>query len=90
MRVTFDAVDRRGIIARDHQQPLNAGEPCLLVVILAVLGKVGHQIAVIGLRRAYLRERRGRLPAAALTGGRDHEIVGRDAKRVAAALRNRR
>ena len=45
----IDAVDRRGVIARDDEQPLNAGEPCLLVVIFAVFGKVGHQIAVVGL-----------------------------------------
>ena len=35
-------------IARDHQQPLNAGEPRLLVVIFAVLGEIGDQIAVVG------------------------------------------
>ena len=43
-----DAVDRRRVIARDHQQPLNAGEPRLLVVIFAVFGQIRHQIAVVG------------------------------------------
>ncbi len=74
----------------DHQQPLNAGEPCLLVIIFAVLGKIGHQIAVVGPRRVDLGEGRRALPAAALTRGGDHEIVGRDAKRIPAALRYRR
>ena len=43
-----DAVDRRRVIARDHQQPLDAGEPRLLVVIFAAFGEIGHQIAVVG------------------------------------------
>ena len=47
-----DAVDRGGVIARDHQQPLDAGEPRLLVVIFAVLGEIGDQIAVVGLASA--------------------------------------
>src|SRR5258708_24552636 len=73
---TVDAIDRRGIVTRHHQQPLNAGEPCLLVIILAVLGKIGHQIAVVGPRRVDLGKWRRALPAAALAGSRDHEIVG--------------
>ena len=55
-----DAIDRRRIVARDHQQPLNAGEPCLFVVIFAVFGKIGHQIAVIGLGRVDLGKGRRR------------------------------
>ena len=56
-----DAVDRGGVIARDHQQPLDAGEPRLLVVILGVLGEIGDQVAVVGPRRRDLGERRRRL-----------------------------
>jgi len=37
---TVDAVrSAPGVIPRDHQQPLNAGEPGLLVIIFAVLGR---------------------------------------------------
>ena len=85
-----DAVDRRGVVARDHQQPLDAGEPRLLVVIFAVLGEIGDEIAVVGLRRRDLGEWRRRLAGAALARGGDDEIVRRDAQRVAAVLRDRR
>ena len=85
-----DAVDRRGVIARDDQQPLDAGEPRLLVVIFGILGEIGDEVAVVGPRRRDLGERRGRLVAAALAGGGDDEIVRRDAQRVAAVLRDRR
>ena len=37
----IDAVDRGGVVARDHQQPLDAGEPRLLVVIFGILGEIG-------------------------------------------------
>ena len=85
-----DAVDRRRVIARDHQQPLNAGEPRLLVVIFAVLGQIRHQMAVVGPGRVDLGERRRGLSGAALAGRRNDEIVRRDAQRVVAALRHRR
>ena len=85
---TVDAIDRRGIVARDQQQPLNAGKPCLLVVILAVFGKISDQIAIARRRRIDLGKRSGRLPAAALASRGDDEIIGRDAQRIAAALWN--
>ena len=85
-----DAVDRRCVIACDDQQPLDAGEPRLLVVIFEILGEIGDQVAVVGPRRRDLGEGRRRLVAAALAGGGDDEIVRRDAQRVAAVLRNRR
>ena len=85
-----DAVDRGGVIARDDQQPLDAGEPRLLVVIFGILGQIGDEIAVVGPRRRDLGEGRRRLVAAALAGGGDDEIVRRDAQRVAAVLRDRR
>src|SRR6267378_2260508 len=87
---TVDAIDRPGIIACDRQEPLNTGKPGLFVIIFAVLGKIGHQIAVIGFRRVDLGERRGGLPTAARARRGYDEVVGRDAKRVAAALRDRR
>ena len=85
-----DAVDWRCVIARDHEQPLDAGEPRLLVVIFRVFGQVRHEVAVVGSRRGDLGKGYRRLPGAALPGGCDHEIVWRDAQRVAAVLRDRR
>ena len=85
-----DAVDRSGVIACDDKQPLDAGEPRLLVVIFGILGEIGNEVAVVGPRRRDLGEGRRRLVAAALAGGGDDEIFRRNAQRVAAALWNRR
>ena len=85
-----DAVDRRSIETCNHQQPLNAGKTRLVVIIFAVFGEISHQVAVVGAGRIYLRERRRRLPGPALTGGGDDEIIGSNAKGVAAVLRKRR
>ena len=41
-----DAVDWRRVVAGDHQQPLDAGEARLLVVIFGILGEIGDEIAV--------------------------------------------
>jgi len=85
-----DAVDRGRVIACDHQQPLNAGEPRLFIVIFGIFGEIGDKVAVVGLRRIDLREWRWRLAGAALARGGDDEIFRRDAQRIAAALRDRR
>src|SRR6185312_16285446 len=86
---SIDAVDRRRIVATDDQQPLDAGEPRLLVVVFAGLGQIGDEIAVIGLGRRDLREGGLRLPGAALARRSDDEIALRDAKGVVAILRDR-
>ncbi len=64
-----DAVDRRGVEACNHQQPLNGGETRLIVVIFAVFGEIGDEIAVVGAGRSDLGEGRRRL-AGRGTGGR--------------------
>jgi len=65
----------------DTKQPVNAGEALhVFVIIFAVFGpRRATRLAVIRvLRLGHLRERRGRLPAAALTaGGRSRNFVGR-------------
>jgi len=81
-----DAVDRGGIIARDDQQPLDAGKPRLLVVIFGILGEIGDKVAVVGPRRRDLGEGRGRLVAAALAGGGDDEIFRRAFSRMRSAV----
>src|SRR5579859_4444903 len=85
---SVDAIDRRRIVAADDKQPLDAGEPRLLVVIFAGLGQIGDEIAVIGLGRRDLGEGGLRLPGAALARRGDDEIALRDAERIAAVLRD--
>jgi len=85
-----DAVDRGCVIAARHQQALDAGAARLLVVILAVLGEIGDEQAVLALRRPDLGEGGARLAGAAAACGGDGEIVlRRDAELVGPALRRR-
>ena len=92
-RKTFsfaEAVDADNRTVKFRDKPLNAGEPRLLIIIFAIFGKIGNEIAVVGRRRLDLGKRRRRLAAAALAGCGDDEIIGCDAQRVTAALRNGR
>ena len=37
------AVDRVGVVAGDHQQPLDPGKPCLHVVVVGLFREVDHR-----------------------------------------------
>ena len=88
--VAADAVDRVGVIARDRQQPLDAGVARLLVVVFGVLGEIGDQ-ALLGLGRLDGGEARDLLAGAvAALRRRQHEGVGADAEIGVPGLRQRR
>src|SRR4029077_5438774 len=89
--LALESVDRVGVIARDDEQPLNAGKPRLRGIVLGLFAEIGGE-ALLGLRWLDLREPHQPLGRAAVAGlgRRDDEVAFGDAEIRVARLRQRR
>ena len=67
--LALEPVDRVGVIAGDHQQPLHAGEPRLRGIVVRFLAEIGGQV-LLGLGRLDLGEAHQPLAGAAGTSWR--------------------